>query len=207
MNEKNIKKAVKAPSSPFQRIWNLFTTILLIVVVLFAVALVGVRIVGLQPFCVLGGSMEPTYHVGSLIYVQKVAPEEIKVNDPITFVMNEDLVVATHRVIRIDSENQRFYTQGDANDTEDGGFVHFKNLIGKPVFSIPYLGYVSNYLSSPPGIYVGIGVAVILVILMFIPNLFQKQKKEEKSAEKSAEKDEQEEQKKLQEPQEEQGEK
>ena len=37
-------------------------------------------------------------------------------------------------------KNEHFYTQGDANDAPDGAPVYFKNLIGRPVFTIPYLG-------------------------------------------------------------------
>ena len=33
-----------------------------------------------------------------LLYVKTVDPDSVKVGDPITFVLNEDLVVATHRV-------------------------------------------------------------------------------------------------------------
>ena len=128
---------------------NIFTTVLVVMAVLLAVLLAGVRLVGLQPYTVLSGSMEPTYHTGSLIYVKDVKPEEIEVGQAITFVLNKDLVVATHRVIEIDEENQRFYTKGDSNESADGAPVHFSNLIGAPVFSIPYLGYVSNYIKNP----------------------------------------------------------
>lgn len=102
-----------------KRLWNIVTTVLVAAVVLLAVLLVGVRLVGLTPFVVLSGSMEPTYPTGALIYVKKVPAEQIQVGDPITFVMNEDLVVATHRVVDIDGENQRFTTKGDANDAVD----------------------------------------------------------------------------------------
>ena len=105
--------------------------------------------------------------------------------DPITFVMNEDLVVATHRVVDIDGENQRFTTKGDANDAVDGAPVHFKNLIGKPVFCVPYLGYLSDYLTHPPGMYVGWSVAAVLLLLLFTPELL---KWAEKSDRKAAEK-------------------
>lgn len=160
--------------SASHKIWNVLTGILVCMAIVLTLLLVGVRIIGLQPFCVLSGSMEPEYHVGSLIYVKKTEPEEIKVGDPITFVLNEELTVATHRVIEIDSENQRFYTKGDANENPDSKPVHFKNLIGRPVFSIPYLGYVSNYLSHPPGMYVAICGAILLILLMFIPDIFKK---------------------------------
>lgn len=163
-------------------VWNVISTAAVVIVVLLAILLVGVRIFGLQPFCILSGSMEPNYPVGALVYVKKVDPSEIKVDDPITFVLNEDLDVATHRVVRIDTEKECFYTKGDANESEDGEPVHFKNLIGKPVFKIPYLGYVSNYISSPPGMYVGIAGALILLILSFVPDIIKKSddKKDEK---------------------------
>ena len=120
-----------------QKVWNAVTTVLVILVVVLALLLVGVRLVGLRPMCVLSGSMEPTYHTGSLIYVKPCAPEDVQVGDPITFVLNEDLDVVTHRVVSIDAENQHFYTKGDANDAPDGAPVYFKNLIGRPVFTMP----------------------------------------------------------------------
>lgn len=81
-----------------------------------AVALVGVRLVGLNTYVVLSGSMEPTYHTGSLLYVKSVDPQDLRVGDPITFMLNED-TVATHRIIEIlpdeeDSSVLRFRTQG-----------------------------------------------------------------------------------------------
>lgn len=87
---------------------NVISTVLVAIVVIIALLLVGARVFGLQVYAVLSGSMEPTYHVGSIIYVKSVDPSEIKVGDPITFVMNEELTVATHRVVRIDAETVRF---------------------------------------------------------------------------------------------------
>ena len=55
--------------------------------------------------------MEPTYHVGSLLYVKKIAPEAVQVGDPITFVLDENLTVVTHRVVEI---------AGRARDTGSG---------------------------------------------------------------------------------------
>ena len=152
-------------SKRVQKVWNAVTTVLVILVVVLALLLVGVRLVGLRPMCVLSGSMEPTYHTGSLIYVKPCAPEDVQVGDPITFVLNEDLDVVTHRVVSIDAENQHFYTKGDANDAPDGAPVYFKNLIGRPVFTIPYLGYVSHWVSNPPGMYLAIAIAIVLIVL------------------------------------------
>lgn len=166
-----------------KKIWNVISTVLVVIVVAVALLLVGARLFGLQVYAVLSGSMEPTYHVGSVIYVEPVDPSEIQVGDPITFVMNEELTVATHRVVRIDAENSHFYTKGDANDAPDAAPVHFNNLLGKPVFTIPYLGYISSYVQSPPGIYIAVGVGVLLLALAFLPDMLDggKKKKSGKS--------------------------
>ena len=176
-------------NNSLKKIWNVISSILVALVVLLALLLVGARVVGLQVFTVLSGSMEPTYHTGSLIYVKKVDPYTIKEGQPITFMLDEN-TVATHRVVGIvpDEEDPtviRFRTKGDANDAVDGAPVHFKNLIGKPVFCIPKLGYLSNFLTLPPGMYVGWSVIGVLLVLLFTPELL---KWAEKSDRKAAEK-------------------
>ena len=166
-----------------KKIWDTVTTVLVVLAVIFAIFLMGSRLVGLRVFNVISGSMEPTYSVGDLIYVKEVDPDSVKVGDPITFVLNEDLAVATHRVVAVDGENRQFTTKGDANENEDAAPVHFNNLIGVPVFAIPLLGYVSAYIQSPPGMYVAIGFGVILLVVVFLPDLLGKKAKKEEEEE------------------------
>lgn len=158
-----------------KKIWNTVTTILVALVVAAALALVGVRLLGVQVFTVLSGSMEPTYHTGSVIYVKSVEPSSIQEGQVITFLLDED-TVATHRVVEVvpdeeDASVLRFRTKGDANDSADGSLVHYKNVIGTPVFTIPYLGYVVSYIQQPPGTYIAISAAAILILLMFVPDI------------------------------------
>ena len=160
---------------------NLISTILVVAVVALAVLLVGVRVAGLQVFAVLSGSMEPEYHVGSLIYVKKVDPMTPTERDVITFMLSED-TIATHRIVEVvpdetDASVVRFRTKGDANDAEDGSLVHCKNVIGTPVFTIPYLGYVASYIQKPPGTYIAISAGAIMLLLVFLPDLFGEEKK------------------------------
>lgn len=166
-----------------KKVWDTVTTALVVLVVVFAVFLMGSRLVGFQVFHVVSPSMEPTYSEGDLIYVKEVDPDSIKIGDPITFVLNEDLVVATHRVVAIDSENRQFTTKGDANKTEDAAPVHFNNLIGVPVFAIPLLGYVSAYIQTPPGMYVAIAFGVALLAVVFLPDMLAKKDKKEEMQE------------------------
>ncbi|MBR5322505.1 MAG: signal peptidase I [Clostridia bacterium] len=162
-----------------KKIWNITSTVLVVVIVLCAVFLMGSRLLGFKCYTVISGSMKPEYNVGDLLYVKDVDVNTIKVGDPITFILNEDLVVATHRVVRIDAENQRFYTKGDANEIEDSEPVHFNNVIGVPQFSIPKLGYVSDFVQNPPGMYITIGIGIILILIVFVPDMIGKKKKED----------------------------
>ena len=168
---KSIKKA-----------WDTITTLLVVVVVALAVLLVGMRFAGFKVFTVLSGSMEPTYHTGSVIYVKEVDHTTLQAGDVITFAISEDMV-ATHRIVGVVPDDEdpsvlRYRTKGDANDSEDGTLVHYKNIVGKPVFTIPYLGYIASYIQSPPGSYVAIAGAAFLLMLTFIPDLFAKDEEE-----------------------------
>lgn len=172
-------------SPKLKKIWDITTTTLVVIVVILALLLAGARLIGLQVFTVLSGSMEPEYHVGALIYVKSVDHQELEAGDVITFMMNET-TVATHRIVEVvpDEEDPtvlRYRTKGDANDTEDGALVHYKNVIGTPVFTIPLLGYVANFIQNPPGTYLAISCGAILLMLVFLPDLFESDKKEKKN--------------------------
>ena len=152
--------------------------------VVLAILLAGPRFVGLDVFTVLFGSMEPAYHTGSLIYVKDVDPHEIQPGQVITFMISED-TVATHRVVGVVPDEDepgtiRFRTKGDANDVEDGSLVHYKNIIGTPVFTVPQLGYLAAFIQNPPGKYLAISAGAILLMLVFIPDLFTKEEDEPK---------------------------
>ena len=171
-----------------KKVWDTFSTILVAIVVVLAVMLVGVRLTGIQVFTVLSGSMEPTYHTGSLLYVKSLDYTEIEDGQVITFMLDED-TIATHRVVEVipdetDESVIRYRTKGDANEAEDGSLVHYKNVIGTPIFSIPYMGYVANYIQNPPGTYVAISAGAILLLLVFLPDLFDEDKENKKKKEK-----------------------
>jgi signal peptidase len=159
-----------------KKMWNAISWTFVAVIVLLAIALVGVRIAGFTPYAIVSASMTPKYQVGDLVYVRTVDPEEIQVGDVLTFVANEDLTVVTHRVDEIDRENRCIYTKGDANDSRDLSPVAFENVVGRVTFSLPKLGYLSNYLTSTSGHFAGAAVLLFLILLFLVPELFQKEK-------------------------------
>lgn len=148
------------------------SSVLIVLVLILAFLLVGVRLFGLQIFTVLSGSMEPAYHTGSLIYVKDVDTDELKEGDVITFKLG-GATTATHRIVELvpDEENSeivRYRTKGDANDMIDASLVESEDIIGSPIFTIPYLGYFASFVQRPPGLYLAIAIGAALVLLVMI---------------------------------------
>lgn len=166
-----------------KKIWNIISWTLILIVLALAILIVGVRIAGLKPYSVLSGSMEPKYHVGSLVYVKNAKAENIKTGDPITFHLEGSNAVATHRVVEINKEKRQFVTKGDANNSTDANPVQFKNLIGKATFSIPLIGYLTNWISDYPGKIISICVGIVLVIFIILPDMLDKAKKSDEGKE------------------------
>lgn len=119
-------------------------------------------------FSVDSSSMTPKLPVNSLITVQKIDPQEIKVGDIVTYVLNSNNILVTHRVVEIDSAKQTFTTKGDANESNDSASVHWGNVVGKVVFCVPGLGTPLRIITAEEN-----RIAVISVIVgLFLLSLF-----------------------------------
>ena len=128
-------------------------TIVIAMLVFFAIP----RIMGYTPYTVITGSMEPNYHVGSMIYVKPVEFSDLKVGDAVTF--SGDSYVVTHRITEIDSKNKSVVTKGDANNSIDGS-IKYSSIVGRASkVSIPYLGEISTGLSTSKG-------KILLIIIL-----------------------------------------
>ena len=165
-----------ARSRSKQRGWGIVSTILVTAVLIFAIVLLSFRILGYSIYTVMSGSMEPKFHVGSLIYVKPVDVTTLKEGDIITFVADEDKTIVTHRIIAITKDENNsavihFQTKGDANAIADGAPVDSRNVLGKPDFSIPLIGYLAFYIQRPPGLYIALVAAVVLLCAVFLPVL------------------------------------
>ena len=93
------------------------------------------------------GSMTGTINKGdATVYRTYNNGEKIKKNDIIIFNVNG--VRYVHRVISIKNINNkiRYYTKGDANQQADDWVLTNKDIIGKSLFKIKYLGYPTLWL-------------------------------------------------------------
>lgn len=141
------------------------------------------------------GSMEPEFHVGSIVIAKKVNPEELEVGDVISFYSMADDIngkVNTHRIVELSANmagGRRFITKGDANTANDPDDVSPVNVIGKVVYNIGSVGgSVLSVLKNPnvilifivlPLIFITFGEAVNLVTLI----VESKEEKDERNSE------------------------
>lgn len=157
--------------------FNFLSTIVLICIIGFLL-IASPMVAGYKPVMVLSGSMEPAFHVGSVIYYKQTPFSQIQVGDPLTFYAGEDGAMVTHRVIEKDEQAQEFRTQGDANETPDPNPVSFDRVAGKATsFCIPYAGYYISYGRQIPVIVL---MGAILVMNMVIDSLFPDQDSDKK---------------------------
>ena len=124
--------------------------VLLAVIVLF----LGARLSGWNLRVILSGSMEPALPVGSLVFVEPRAPEEVQVGDILTFRPSSDPnQQVTHRVVEIRGEGSalQFETKGDANEALDRYPVPAGDVVGTVRWHVPQLGYLVERVATGEG--------------------------------------------------------
>lgn len=157
----------------FAKVWDVLLWLIIITEILLIIAFLGIKLFKISPYIVTSSSMVPKYPVGSLIYVKEVKDfNSIEVGDTITFFMKDSKIIATHEVYKI--EDNYFYTQGINNLDSKGNVIHdvdpvpFQRVIGKPIFCIPYLGYVNKFITKSPGAYIVIIITLIMIVISYL---------------------------------------
>jgi signal peptidase len=141
-----------------QTIYYSFLVIIGAITVLFIVS--AFPITGNIKFMVVqSGSMEPSIRAGSVVMVKPV--EDYKSGDVITFgPYSKTKPPTSHRIYDIKVvDGQSFYiTKGDANNAPDLREIIKKDILGKVLVSVPYLGFAVDFAKKP------IGFALIIII-------------------------------------------
>jgi signal peptidase len=154
-------------------ITNLISSIIIIVGTLFVILFA----VGIQPFVVESGSMEPAIKTGSLCFINKKSPyEDIKKGDIIAFKIPSGAYV-THRVVEIN--NKGIITKGDANMNVDNVVTTQETYLGKNFFSIPKCGVIVKKIQTTPGKIIVATFILVLFIAGILLGEPSKKKKEE----------------------------
>lgn len=115
---------------------------------LFALALIAlISCKFLYGVLVIGSnSMSKSIEKGDVIFFKKT--NTLQTGDVIAFYSDNMRIV--HRIVDIKNINGeiRYYTKGDANPIVDEGYATNKNLIGKVLFKIKYMGIPTLWLNG-----------------------------------------------------------
>ena len=168
------KKKDKSSKGWFSRFFSIFGNIVFVMLLLFMATLSffliqsrisggAPQVAGYQMYIVLSGSMSPEFDTGSLAFVREAEPEQIVIGDIITYrTQPEANSLTTHRVVEvIRNDGLRFITRGDANNINDPNPVLAENVVGRVTGSVPYVGYILNYVQTREG----------LILLIFVPGV------------------------------------
>lgn len=122
---------------------SLAGVLLLIAVIGLCAPLTLPRVFGYQIYNVVSGSMEPAIPTGSLVYVSKTEPADLKTDDVIAFYSSADTgAIITHRIVKNQVVSGQIITKGDANAAEDMIPVKYGQVLGKVEHAIPVAGKI-----------------------------------------------------------------
>ncbi|MBI3745611.1 MAG: signal peptidase I [Chloroflexi bacterium] len=130
----------------------------------------GVPMTGHRLFVVGGGSMEPSIHLGSAVFVEPVPATSLAVGDVVTIEVGPEHAIFTHRITRLVDRPDGLWieTKGDANETPDPSIIPATAVLGRVQLTVPGLGYVVAALSQPSGVGAALGLAGLLVALLLL---------------------------------------
>lgn len=95
------------------------------------------------------GSMIPTFDVGDMPIVKKVTKQNtLKEGDVLVF--RKENKVVMHRIIEMTYNNgtYKYRTKGDNNKDPDNWVVDSKEVIGKIIFNVKYIGYPTVVINN-----------------------------------------------------------
>lgn len=158
---------------------NVAFGMLLVIMAVMAFFLIQGRISGGAPtvlgyhiYVVLSGSMSPTFDTGSIVFVRPSEPENIEVDDIITFSNSGSLT--THRVVDRNNDNGlAFITRGDANNVDDPAPVPAEKIVGRVHGSVPLVGYLMGFAQTRQGLVFLVFIPGVLIISYELRNIYR----------------------------------
>lgn len=146
---------------------NTILIILIVIGVLVGFSLLPIKN-NYKIYFVTSGSMEPAISTGSMV-VSKPA-DSYNIGDVITFKnigSNKPNDSTTHRIAKIQTKEngqKEYATKGDANNSEDDGYLPPDRIIGKMLFSVPLIGYLVGFIKTLPGLIFVIVIPAAIII-------------------------------------------
>lgn len=159
-----------------KRITAIASAIVVFLIVLSTVVILVPLVLSISPYIVKDETMAPAYQKGGVVFIEEKEPEKILVGDVITYFENQGESVKTRRVVAVEQESNGYFVKGDTAQQMEMGMVHKRNLIGQPLFFIPYIGFflIKGFIEI-----VKISLIVVALVLTTIAILVQRERLKE----------------------------
>ena len=157
----------------FSAIWRVMLILLAVILAISACTLAYDKFVkkskipsvfGYSVLIVASPSMTGSIEAGDAIIIKK--SDSYAVGDVITYFPEDESFSVTHRIVRM--EGDKFYTKGDANQSEDSDPVLIEQIVGKVAVKLDKVGYFIEWLKSPVGIIFAATFIVLLILIIVI---------------------------------------
>lgn len=121
------------------KIFSLLGLTVSVIVLIVAAAFIAPKFVGIMPYIVKSGSMEPQIHTGAVAFID-THEKNVAVGDVITYKIGDagSEKYVTHRIVG--EKPDGYVTKGDANEVEDANCVKQEQIVGTYRYSIPHAG-------------------------------------------------------------------
>ena len=119
---------------------------------------------GYSMLIIASPSMTGSIEAGDAIIIKN--SDSYAVGDVITYFPTDESFSVTHRIVRM--EGDKFYTKGDANQSEDPDPVLIEQIAGKVAVKLDKVGYFIEWLKSPVGIIFAATFIVLLIMIIVI---------------------------------------
>lgn len=157
----------------FSAIWRVMLILLAVILAISACTLAYDKFVkkskipsvfGYSVLIVASPSMTGAIEAGDAIIIKN--SDSYAVGDVITYFPEDESFSVTHRIVRM--EGDKFYTKGDANQSEDSDPVLMEQIVGKVAVKLDKVGYFIEWLKSPVGIIFAATFIVLLILIIVI---------------------------------------
>lgn len=184
---KTNKSKIISVGSIFSALWRLILGLITVFLVFVAVVLAYDKYVekaripsffGKSALVIATPSMSGSIEAGDLIIITKSYKYEL--DDIITYFPAGESTSVTHRIVRI--EGEKYYTKGDANNSEDPDPVFITQIAGKMTGSIPKVGIIIEWLSTWQGIAFILAVGAVVVAIVTIADGYEDEEPETENA-------------------------
>lgn len=131
--------------------------------------------IGQRPVIVLSGSMAPAIQPGDILVERKIAPQEARIGQTITFrEPGGEKRLLTHRVrsVRVRGDRVTIVTKGDANNSVERFTVPADGEIGTPAWRVPLLGYLTTWVHTRTGLIVTLFAPLLILALLELRDIW-----------------------------------